>query len=156
VFFQDVAGTKPSTSNAYCAAHHKDLGALAGDLAAATVATYNFITPNLCHDMHGGWGCDSNLIRSGDTWLHDNLPPLIAFANSHAGVIFLVWDEGESTGTMPFLVVGPHVKAGHNSTKAYDHSSLLKSIERILEVPVLPKAAGAIDFTDFFEPGFYP
>jgi phosphatidylinositol-3-phosphatase len=157
VFFRDVAGNPPSSSNAYCASHHKELGALAADLANNAVASYNFITPNLCNDMHGNWGCpDSNKIRSGDTWLQNNLPPLIAWANTHAGVIFLVWDEGEGTPTMPFIVVGPHVKPGYTSTVAVDHSSLVKSLERILELPILPKVSSATDFSDFFQAGYFP
>jgi hypothetical protein len=157
VFFRDVAGNPVSGSNAYCASHHKELGALAADLANNAVATYNFITPNLCNDMHGAWGCpDSNKVRSGDTWLHNNLPTLITWANAHAGVIFLVWDEGEGTPTMPFIVVGPHVKPGYVSTIAYNHSSLLKSVERILEMPILPNVSTANDFSDFFQPGYFP
>ena len=34
LFFQDVVGSPPSTTNDYCAAHHRPLTALAGDLAA--------------------------------------------------------------------------------------------------------------------------
>ena len=56
----------------------------------------------------------------------------------------------------PFVVVGPHVKPGHASPVGYSHSSYLKSLERIMRVPVLPTVAGAADFGDFFEPGFFP
>jgi phospholipase C len=157
VFFRDVAGSPPSRSNAYCAAHHKELAALATDLKNRAVASYNFITPNLCNDMHGNLGCpDSNAVRAGDTWLRNNLPPLIAYANANAGVIFIVWDEGEGSQVMPFFAIGPHVKAGYTSTVAYDHSSLVKSIEEILGLPVLSRVSAATDFADFFEPGFFP
>src|SRR5262245_60051061 len=68
VFFRDISGNPPSKTNSFCTAHHKALSALAGDLASGTVASYNFITPNQCHDMHGQSGCaDSNTIRAGDT-----------------------------------------------------------------------------------------
>lgn len=68
VFFKDVAGSPPSASNAYCVAHHRAFTALASDLAAGDVASYTFITPNLCNDMHGASGCpDSDTIHSGDT-----------------------------------------------------------------------------------------
>src|SRR5262245_17434361 len=114
VFFQDVSGATPSKTNAYCAAHHKDLSQLAGDLASGAVAAYNFLTPNQCHDMHGQSGCsDSNTIRAGDKWLKSFLPPLIDFANRNAGVVFLVWDEGDATTTMPFIAIGPGVKRGY-------------------------------------------
>jgi hypothetical protein len=57
---------------------------------------------------------------------------------------------------MPFIAIGPHVKAGYAGAAQYDHSSLLKSIERIPEVPILPKVAGANDFADLFQSGFFP
>jgi hypothetical protein len=157
VFFQDVSGSPPSTSNAYCVAHHKDLSALAGDLASGAVATYNFITPNLCNDMHGATGCpDSNTIRSGDNWLKNNLPALISFVNTNQGVIYITWDEGESTTLMPFLAVGPHVKVGYSGAVAYTHSSMLKSREESLQVPVLSTVSAANDFADLFQAGFFP
>jgi hypothetical protein len=37
----------------------------------------------------------------------------------------------------------------------YTHSSLLKTIEEIFEVPVLPTVASANDFADMFEPGAF-
>lgn len=157
VFFRDVVGSPPSKTNAYCIAHHKDYTLLAADLVNSTVATYNFISPNLCNDMHGAVGCPIlNQIKSGDTWLKNNLPPIIDYVNTHNGVIFLVWDEGSSTKLMPFIAIGPHVKAGYTSTVRYDHSALLKSVEKIVQVPILPTVASANDFTDLFQSGKFP
>jgi hypothetical protein len=157
VFFQDVAGNPPSKTNAYCVAHHKALSALAGDLANKTTANYNFITPNQCHDMHGQSGCpNSNTIKAGDDWLAANLPAIISFASANSGAIFIVWDEGSSTAKLPFLAVGPHVKAGHTGTVSYTHSSIIKSVERILQLPTLSTVASANDLTDLFVAGFYP
>jgi hypothetical protein len=136
----DVSGTTPSKTNAYCIAHHEDLSKLAADLTSKAVATYNFITPNLCNDMHGASGCpNSNTIKSGDDWLKANMPALISFVNANQGVIYITWDESESTSFAPFLAVGPHVKVGYNGSVAYTHSSLLKSIEKSLA------GAGAIE-----------
>jgi len=157
VFFQDIAGSPPSKTDAYCSAHHKPMASLAEDLLSRKVARYNFVTPNLCHDMHGADGCpDGNNIRSGDNWLKANLPPLIAYADANAGVILLVWDEGDATGHMPFLVIGPHVKKGYVSAVPYTHSSILKSMERILRLPVLPSVSSASDLSDFFTAGNFP
>jgi len=157
VFFRDVSGSPPSKNNSYCVAHHKNYKALAGDLAAGTVATYNFVTPNECNDMHGDSGCPiSNEIKSGDTWLKKNLPPIIDYVNAHQGAIFLVWDEGSNTNLMPFIAVGPGVKKGYTSTVKLDHSSQLKSIEEILQLAVLPTVSGANDFSDLFEAGQFP
>ena len=70
IFFKDVAGNPPSKTNAFCTAHHKAYSAFAADLANNRVAAYNFITPNLCHDMHSN-SCtgSSDPIKHGDTWL---------------------------------------------------------------------------------------
>ena len=157
VFFRDVSGSTPSKNNLYCAMHHKALSLLAGDLAKHAVASYNFITPNQCHDMHGQSGCpNGNTIRAGDAWLAANLPALITFVNANDGVIFVTWDEGSSTNFMPFLAIGPHVKVGYASGVSYNHSSMLKSIENILQVPTLPSVASANTLSDLFVAGAFP
>jgi hypothetical protein len=157
VFFQDVSGNPPSKTNAYCDAHHKDYSALAADLTNVAVKSYNFITPNQCHDMHGQSGCpSSNTIKSGDDWLKANLPPLITFANAHAGAIFITWDEGSSTTKMPFLAVGPGVKVGYAGGVSYNHGSIVKSAEKILNLSVLSKVSGNNDLADLFKAGSYP
>jgi hypothetical protein len=141
-----------------CTAHHKALTALAGDLANDTVAAYNFITPNRCHDMHSN-SCtgSSDPIKQGDTWLAANVPAIISYVNAHQGVLFIVWDEPVgSTGTIPLIVVGPHVLANRASTIQYSHGSLVKSVEQILGLPTLATVANDNTFGDFFAAGFYP
>ena len=158
IFFEDVTGSTPSKTNAYCSAHHKALTALATDLANDTVATYNYITPNLCHDMHSNF-CSGFLdpIKQGDDWLSQNLPAILDYANAHAGAVFLVWDEPEgSTGNIPLIVLGPHVKPGHTSTFKYSHSSIVKTVELVMQLPLLSTVAHSNSFRDFFETGFYP
>jgi hypothetical protein len=157
VFFRDVSGNPPSKTNSYCVAHHKPYSSFATDLVANNIASYVFITPNLCNDMHGATGCpNSNMIRSGDDWLKAELPRIINYATTHAGIVFITWDEGNSTNKMPFLAVGPGVKAGYAGAVSYDHGSLVKSIERILGLPFLSTVSGKNDFTDLFNPGFFP
>ena len=156
VFFQDISGKTPSKTNSVCASHHKDLSQLAADLDNHAVASYNFITPDLCHDMHGNSGCPSNTIGAGDQWLAANLPAIINYANANSGVIFVTWDEGDQTTQMPFIAIGPHVKAGYTSSVSLNHSSLLKSVERILQVPILSTVTSASDLTDLFVSGYFP
>jgi hypothetical protein len=160
VFFQDVSGNPPSASNAECAAHHKPYSAFAADLAAGTMPAYVFITPNLCNDMHGASGCPGNGtngadIHNGDTWLSNELPAILAYANAHDSVVYLTWDEGSNNQTIAFLALGPHVKTGASAT-SYTHSSMLKSIEEQLGVPVLSTVTGANDFAGMFQPGAFP
>lgn len=157
IFFEDVSGSPPSQTNTYCAAHHRPFTALVDDLANMQVATYNFITPNLCHDMHGASGCpDRDTVHAGDAWLQDNLPPLLSFVTAHDGVIFIVWDEPDRTTTQPFIVLGPQVIPGFANPVPLSHSSLLKSLEQILNLPVLPTVSAANDFSSFFNAGTYP
>ncbi|CAN5754990.1 alkaline phosphatase family protein [soil metagenome] len=157
VFFRDVAGATPSKTNAECAAHHKPYSALAAALAADQVSGYVFITPDLCHDMHGALGCPSGLtssanIKAGDTWLASELPRILSYADTHDAVVFLTWDEGSSTNLMPFMALGSHVRTGASATM-FTHSSLLKTVEEIFGVAVLPTVTAANDLADMFEPG---
>src|SRR5919204_73140 len=55
VYFDDVTGGNNPRS-AYCIAHVRPYTQLARDLRYNTVARYNFITPNLCDDMHDTCG----------------------------------------------------------------------------------------------------
>jgi hypothetical protein len=154
IFFRDIAGSPPSAGAATCAAHHRPLSALAGDLAAGAVASYVFITPNLCHDMHGSAACaGADLVRLGDNWLSGTMPALTAYIDAHGGVVFITWDEGSP---MPFLAVGPGVKPGYRSTTRFNHGSLLRTVERLLGLPALPAVAGASDLGELFTPGALP
>jgi hypothetical protein len=157
VFFKDVAGSPPSATNSYCTSHHRAYSSFASDLSAGDVVSYTFITPNLCNDMHGASGCpSSNTIKSGDDWLKAELPRIISYANAHAGVIFITWDEGSSTLKIPFIAVGPGVKVNYTGTVSYTHASMVKSIEAILQLPTLSKVSGASALSDLFKSGQYP
>jgi phospholipase C len=158
IFFKDVSGNPPSKTNAFCTAHHKAYSAFAGDLANNRVAAYNFITPNQCHDMHSN-SCtgSSDPIKQGDTWLSQNVPPILAYINTHQGVLFIVWDEPVgSTGTIPLIVLGPHVKPNFVNSVTYSHGSLVKSVEQIFGLPALATVTADNAFGAFFDAGFFP
>jgi hypothetical protein len=160
VFFKDVIGNPASTSAPLCVAHHKPYSMFEHDITTGPMPQFVFITPNLCHDMHGDLSCPQTGtnadIQAGDTWLSNELPRILAYANAHDGVVFITWDEGDSTNLIPFLALGPRIKQGSTSTLAYTHSSLLKSTEEILGVPVLSKVTSANDFADLFQTGMFP
>ena len=160
MFFQDTAGSPPSSSNAACIAHHKPYSAFAADLASG-INGYVFITPNLCNDMHGALTCPSGIfdspnIKAGDNWLKNELPRIIAYTQTHDAIIMLAWDEGDSTNLIPFIVIGTNVKPGFTSSTMFTHNSLVKSVEQFLGVPVLPTVAGANNFADMFQPSTFP
>jgi phosphatidylinositol-3-phosphatase len=151
VFFQDVSGNPPSKANARCAVHHRPFSALASDLGSGDVANYVFVTPDLCHDMHDA--CEDGVKRqtSGDKWLSENLPPLLEYADKNEGVVFLVWDEGSaSDGVLPFYAFGPSVKAGEVAAGTVTHRSLLRSVETMFGLPLLPTVADANDLSELF------
>src|SRR4051812_37042343 len=102
------------------------------DLAAGDVASYTFITPNLCNDMHGASGCrSSNAVKSGDTWLSRELPRIISYPNAHAGVVFITWDEGSSTLKMPFIAVGLHAQLRRQVRRSHpEFADAIEGLER--------------------------
>lgn len=152
VFFQDISGNPPSKDNEYCAAHNRPLSALAKDMARGRVASYVFVTPDLCHDMHDKCGNPSR-VRNGDDWLKSELPAMIDWAGRNSGVIFLTWDEGHETRKLPFLAIGPMVRKGYAGPVAYDHGSVIRTVERIFGLPVLKTVAGGNDLGDLFQAG---
>jgi hypothetical protein len=138
---------------------------LATDLARGTVAPYNFITPNLCDDMHGSdiFAGDSkclpvvtDLTKAGDDWLKANVKTIMdSAAYKDGGAIFILWDEGElslSDGPIGFIAVSPFVKTGgYSNSIPYTHSSTLRTLQEIFGVtPFLRDAAKATDLSDLF------
>jgi phosphatidylinositol-3-phosphatase len=157
VFFQDVSGNPPRKDNDYCRTHTKPYSAFATDLAANMMANYVFITPNLCNDMHGDKKCPKvNRVTAGDRWLRAELPRMIDWVTKNSGVIFIVWDEGSGTTKLPFFAIGPGVKANHLSTVTYNQGSLVRSVEEIFNLPILPKVSMNNNLSDMFKDGFYP
>jgi hypothetical protein len=155
VYFDDVTdGNDPGSAE--CIAHVRPYPELAADLDAGTVAAYNFITPNLCNDMHNYSGCATNdAVRNGDNWLAAELPTILASqAYRDGGAVFITWDEGEgSDGPIGMIVLSPFAKgAGYANDVPYTHSSTLRTLEEIFGVsPFLGDAAHATDLSDLFQ-----
>ncbi len=155
VFFDDVTNTNSSNS-AYCIANVRPFTDLAGDLQSNVVTRYNFITPDLCDDMHGNTGCltGNALLTAGDTWLSNTVATIVSSqAYSNNGVIFVTWDEGEGgDGPIGMIVLSPLAKGGgYSNSVHYTHSSTLLTMEEIFNVgPLLGDAANATDLSDLF------
>jgi hypothetical protein len=154
VYFDDVTGGL-DPSSASCISHIRPLEELAADLQVGTVARYNFITPDLCHDMHGADACATlNEIHSGDTWLSQWVPAILgSSAYADGGALFIVWDESEG-GDYPIglIALSPAAKGGGYSNKIrYTHSSLLRTLQEIFGVgPLLCDAGRATSLSDLF------
>ncbi len=155
VFFDDVVGNPPDSTNANCIAHVRPYSELATDLAADKVARYNFITPNLCDDMHNSTGCaTTDEVKNGDTWLSTEVPKILASnAYKNGGALFITWDESEG-GEFPIgmIVLSPKAKGGgYKNNIKYYHSSLLRTVEEVFGVtPLLRDAANQPDLADLF------
>ncbi len=149
IYFDDVTDTNSVTS-AHCIAHVRPYTELAADLSAGTTARYNFITPDLCHDMHDTCAPTSNSIRQGDDWLSTAIPAIMAStAYSDGGLILITWDESEG-GDFPIgmIALGATVTPGHTSTIHYTHGSTLRTVEEIFGVPLLRDAMTSTDLAD--------
>lgn len=156
VYFSDVAGEPPSSKSANCIAHTRDLSRFAEDMASNSLANYVFISPNLCHDMHGALSCPGEKVAKGDAFLRSFMPPLLTWARANKAVVFIVWDEGNASDRIPFYAAGWGVKPNYESKLRYSHRSLLKTVERMLGLPELESVSDAADLSDMFEPGVIP
>jgi hypothetical protein len=147
IFFDDVTNSNDKHSQ-NCISHMRPYTELSGDLEKNSVADYNFITPNLCHDMH-----DCN-ISTGDTWLSQEVPKILSSqAYKDNGALFVLWEEAEggSDGPIGFIALSPLVKTGYASSVHYTHSSLLRTLQDIFGVqPYIRDAANASNLSDLF------
>src|ERR1043166_1839560 len=112
VYFTDIISNAGD-----CLSHMRPFDELTADLAGNTVARYNFITPNLCDDMHNSTVCATpDRIANGDNWLAREIPKILASTAYQAnGAIFITWDEGVSptlTGPIGMIVISPLGKGG--------------------------------------------
>lgn len=153
VYFDDVT-TNLDSASANCIAHVRPYSELSTDLANGTVSRYNFITPNVCDDMHDR--CKSNPIKRGDTWLSLNVPTILnSSAYKNGGALFITWDEAATgDGPIGMIVLSPFAKGkGYSNSIHYDHSSTLKTMEEIFGVTTLlghAGDAGTNDLSDLF------
>jgi hypothetical protein len=126
--------------------------ALGADLASAsTTPNYAFITPNLCDDTHD---C---AIATGDQWLSHNVPAILqspAFTQQKSA-LFITYDEDENGANQVLTIVitnsAVNVPAGYRSSVAYNHYSLLKTVEWAWGLaPLTANDAAAAPMADLF------
>lgn len=153
IYFDDVTDTN-NPNSAYCIAHVRPYDEFAADLTNNTVARYNFITPDLCNDMHDALGCKTlDSVHNGDSWLAAEVPKILASqAYRQNGILIITWDESEG-GDNPIglIILSANAKPGYSNTIHYTHSSTLRTIEELFGVlPLLGDAANATDLSDLF------
>jgi phosphatidylinositol-3-phosphatase len=115
-------------------------GALLTDVRDGSLPTVGEVSPNLIHDGHDG------SLAQADAWLHSWVPVLTEGADWRNGrlAIVVVFDEGETTEQVPFVILAPRVS--HLVIRQrMNHFALTRLIDEIAGVPALREAARAAD-----------
>src|SRR5262249_7525226 len=123
-----------------------------------TLPTVAIVVPNLMNDMHNG------SIRTGDTWLKDNLDAYYQWAKTHNSLLIVTWDENDDQAgpdhkakvlglntpfvkptdqrgrnmknRIPTSIAGAHVKHGdYEEGKGVNHVNLLRTLEAMYGLP---------------------
>jgi len=87
--------------------------------------------------------------------LKTNLPALFSSPawTTQRSLLLLTWDEGSTPNQVATVVIGPSVTAGYQSLAAYNHYSLLKTIESAWNLsPLTANDGTANPMADFFGP----
>ncbi|HEY6378514.1 MAG TPA: alkaline phosphatase family protein [Candidatus Dormibacteraeota bacterium] len=125
----------------------------AADLAANAVPNFAWVTPNLCNDMHNA--CPGGRVENGDTWLAQQLGPILASAwFQQGGEVVITWDESEDIdasgccagargGHIATLVLSGR-STGVTWSHPGDHFGLLRGLEGVFGVPFIGAAAARI------------
>lgn len=119
------------------------------DALNSDLPSFTFITPNLIHDTH------NTTIPVGDRYLSELMPMIFdsGYYKSGDTAVFLVWDEGEDGRSnhcahntrdigchVPAVVMSPSVVPGTKSSVLFNHYSLLRTAEGLLDLPYLGHA----------------
>lgn len=135
----------PSDQRAAALANIVPASQLATDLANGSAPNFSFISPGLCTDMHGDPACadNSNLISAGDTYAYNTVNKIMDSSLWTQGnnAIIITWDEADGYfsfgpsnitsggGKVATIVITSHGPRGVQDSTAYNHYSLLLSIE---------------------------
>jgi hypothetical protein len=123
---------------------------LAADLAATqTTPAFGWITPDMLHDMHDG------TVAQGDAWLSSEIPVLLAAPawTQQRSLLVITWDEDDNApgNKVATFVIAKGVPAGFRSSVAYNHYSLLRTVEVAWSLaPLTVNDAQAAVMSDFF------
>lgn len=156
-----------------CAKYDVPLSQLPADLAsAATTASYSFVVPNLCDDGHDSPCVDGRPggLVSADAWLKQWVPRIVASPAYRAGGLLLVtFDESDGSdasaccgeqqfpdtpnnggeypgmggGRVGAVALSPFIDPGTVDEQAYNHFSMLRSVEDIFGLDHLGYAGQA-------------
>jgi hypothetical protein len=111
-----------------------------------SAADFQFIVPNICHDMH------SCSVTTSDTFLQSFVPRILdSDAWRLGGALFITWDEGSAASdTVPLIVATPRIAPGYRSSNPHTHYSLLRTIQDAWQLGCLEETCEATDLGEFF------
>jgi len=119
-------------------------GNLKTAIAGGTLRSFNLLIPDNCHSQHN---CG---VAAGDRWLKGWLPKILTGPNYKAGdtVVAVLWDEpNEHSRTrhtsLYTVIISPSTPTGTRVATAFDHYSLLRTVEQELGKPYIGAAATA-------------
>jgi phosphatidylinositol-3-phosphatase len=120
-------------------------GALVSDIRRGTLPTVGLITPNLINDAHNGTLADA------DAWLRTWIPVLMSGPDWRAGrlAIVVVFDEGDTTELVPFVLMTPRV-SGVVVRQPANQYALTRLIDEVAGAPPLRQASRAPDIAPLF------
>jgi acid phosphatase len=113
-------------------------GALASAVHAGALPNVGLLTPNLIHDGHDG------TLAQADAWLRTWVPALMSGPDWRSGhlAIAIVFDEGETTEQVPFVLIAPHLH-GAVVRAPLNHYALTRLIGQVIGAAPLRHATGA-------------
>ncbi|HEY3702839.1 MAG TPA: alkaline phosphatase family protein [Acidimicrobiales bacterium] len=165
LYYSDVVG-----NDARCQAHDVPYSQLSTDITNDTVPAYSFVTPDTCNDGHDNpcAGKTTGGLTAADAWLSANIPSLLSYLQAHNGLLVITTDESSTSdttgcchggpgggpgfgGRVGLLALGPGVKAGQTISTAYDHASLLRTVEDSFGISsYLNNASSSVAMRDLF------
>ena len=144
-YFSDVVDSSTQMQNLVL------LGQFSSDLANNALPDFSFLVPNVVNDGHSG------PLQLADSWLQDNIKPLISNATFQKdGLLIIVFDEAATSDTtdggghVAALIISAKAKQGFQSTTIYQHQSILRLILEGLGVSKLPGASSTAPETGEF------
>jgi hypothetical protein len=162
VYFRSII-SRPS----YCQAHVKPLAALTDDLRkTSTTRSLSYLTPDLCADAHDAHCADGGPggLPAANAWFKTWIPKILRSPAFKAdGMLVITADEsdgvledsraccgegpgpnadrpgidGRGGGRIGALVISRFAAPATSTSRAYNHYSLLGSIERLFGLPRL-------------------
>jgi phosphatidylinositol-3-phosphatase len=120
-------------------------GSLVSDVRGGTLPTVGLVTPNLIDDGHNG------TLAQADAWLRTWVPVLMSGPDWQKGrlVIVVVFDEGETTEQVPFVLMAPGLSGVTVSASANQYT-LTRLIDYFVGAPPLRQASNAADVASLF------